>query len=70
MPAASKGSALEKEIKRVVQVIEQYPETGKRVYELVYAEFQKFLQKFLSGSGATAESGSPVWRSRSSRKRL
>lgn len=46
------GGALEKEIKRVVQVIEQYPETGKRVYELVYAEFQKFLQKFLTGSGA------------------
>ena len=46
------GSALEKEIKRVVQVIEQYPETGKRVYELVYSEFQKFLQKFLAGSGA------------------
>ena len=47
------GGALEKEIKRVVQVIEQYPETGKRVYELVYAEFQKFLQKFLTGTGAT-----------------
>jgi len=47
------GGALEKEIKRVVQVIEQYPETGKRVYELVYAEFQKFLQKFLANSGAT-----------------
>lgn len=47
------GGALEKEIKRVVQVIEQYPETGKRVYELVYAEFQKFLQKFLAGSGPT-----------------
>ncbi len=46
------GGPLEKEIKRVVQVIEQYPETGKRVYELVYGEFQKFLQKFLSGSGA------------------
>ena len=47
------GGALEKEIKRVVQVIEQYPETGKRVYELVYAEFQKFLQKFLAGNGST-----------------
>ena len=46
------GGSLEKEIKRVVQVIEQYPETGKRVYELVYAEFQKFLQKFLTGTGA------------------
>ncbi len=46
------GGALEKEIKRIVQVIEQYPETGKRVFELVYSEFQKFLQKFLAGSGA------------------
>ena len=50
--SAIQGGLLEKEIKRVVQVIEQYPETGKRVYELVYAEFQKFLQKFLTGSGA------------------
>ena len=47
------GGALEKEIKRIVQVIEQYPETGKRVFELVYSEFQKFLQKFLAGSGAS-----------------
>ena len=47
------GSALEAEIKRVVQVIEQYPETGKRVYELVYEEFQKFLKHFLTGSAAT-----------------
>jgi hypothetical protein len=31
------------EIKRVVQVIEQYPETGKRVFQLVYSEFQRFL---------------------------
>ena len=47
------GSALETEIKRVVQVIEQYPETGKRVYQLVYEEFQKFLKQFLTGSAAT-----------------
>jgi hypothetical protein len=47
------GSALESEIKRVVQVIEQYPETGRRVYQLVYDEFQKFLAKFLTGSAAT-----------------
>jgi len=48
-----RGSALETEIKRVVQVIEQYPETGKRVYQLVFGEFQKFLAQFLSGQGAT-----------------
>ncbi|WPC66642.1 DUF1631 family protein [Rhodoferax ferrireducens] len=47
------GSALETEIKRVVQVIEQYPETGRRVYQLVYDEFQKFLAKFLTGRAST-----------------
>lgn len=46
------GSALETEIKRVVQVVEQYPETGRRVYQLVYDEFQKFLAKFLTGRGS------------------
>ena len=45
-------TALELEIKRVVQVIEQYPETGRRVFQLVYDEFQKFLGKFLTESGA------------------
>lgn len=40
--------ALEAEIKRVVQVIEQYPETGRRVFQLVYDEFQKFLSTYLS----------------------
>ncbi len=48
------GSAMEIEIKRVVQVIEQYPETGRRVFQLVYDEFQKFLSKFLSENGSAA----------------
>lgn len=47
------GTALESEIKRVVQVIEQYPETGRRVFQLVHDEFQKFLAKFLTEKGAT-----------------
>ncbi len=47
------GSALETEVKRVVQVIEQYPDTGRRVYQLVYDEFEKFLSKFLTGGAAT-----------------
>jgi len=51
--AAIGGSALEVEIKRVVQVIEQYPETGKRVFQLVYEEFQRFLSRFLTGSAPT-----------------
>ena len=48
------GGAMEIEIKRIVQVIEQYPETGRRVFQLVYDEFQKFLSKFLSENGSAA----------------
>ena len=48
------GGAMEIEIKRIVQVIEQYPETGRRVFQLVDDEFQKFLSKFLSEQGNAA----------------
>ena len=51
---AVSGGAMEIEIKRIVQVIEQYPETGRRVFQLVYDEFQKFLSKFLSENGSAA----------------
>ncbi|HET8744375.1 MAG TPA: DUF1631 family protein, partial [Ramlibacter sp.] len=49
------GSALENEVKRVVQVIEQYPETGRRVFQLVYDEFQRFLAKYLTEKGPTSK---------------
>lgn len=52
------GSALETEVKRVVQVIEQYPETGRRVYQLVYDEFQRFLAQSLMDSPATQKMAS------------
>ena len=51
--AAISGSALEAEIRRVVQVIEQYPETGQRVFKLVFDEFVAFLSKYLTQSDAT-----------------
>ncbi|MEB0111068.1 DUF1631 family protein [Variovorax sp. RTB1] len=51
--AAISGSALEGEIRRVVQVIEQYPETGQRVFKLVFDEFVAFLGKYLTQSDAT-----------------
>jgi hypothetical protein len=51
--SAISGSALENEIRRVVQVIEQYPETGRRVFQLVYDEFQRFLSRFLTEKGPT-----------------
>ncbi|KAF1048248.1 MAG: hypothetical protein GAK38_01497 [Xylophilus sp.] len=50
---AISGSALETEIRRVVQVIEQYPETGRRVFQLVHDEFQKFLARFLTEKQST-----------------
>jgi hypothetical protein len=48
------GSALEAEIRRVVQVIEQYPETGGRVFQLMLDEFEQFLAKFLTEKPSTA----------------
>ncbi|MBG6076816.1 hypothetical protein IWX85_002653 [Polaromonas sp. CG_9.11] len=48
------GDVLELEIKRVVQVIEQYPETGRRVFQLVYEEFDKFLSRFFAEQGSVA----------------
>lgn len=48
------SAALEAEIKRVVQVIEQYPETGRRVFQLVLEEFQKFLSTYLSEQGSAS----------------
>lgn len=47
------GGAMESEVRRIVQVIEQYPETGRRVFQIVYDEFEKFLSKFLSEQEGT-----------------
>lgn len=53
--AAITGSALESEVRRIVQVIEQYPETGRRVFQLVHDEFEKFLAKHLTEKDGTAK---------------
>jgi hypothetical protein len=47
------GSALEAEVRRVVQVIEQYPETGRQVFRIVLDEFKQFLKRFLTESEGT-----------------
>ena len=52
---AISGGALEAEIRRVVQVIEQYPETGRRVFQLVLDEFEKFLATFLTEKKSTSQ---------------
>ncbi|MEI8265911.1 MAG: DUF1631 family protein [Betaproteobacteria bacterium] len=41
-PAADE--ALELEIKRIVQVVEAYPDSGRRVFQTVLGEFEKFLE--------------------------
>ncbi|MDO8320928.1 DUF1631 family protein [Rhodoferax sp.] len=47
------GQALETEIKRVVQVVEQYPDSGARVYQRVYEEFKEFLKGYLTQKSST-----------------
>ncbi len=51
--SAINGTAFETEIKRIVQVIEQYPETGGRVFHLVHEEFKKFLATYLTAQDST-----------------
>ena len=53
--SAISGTAMETEIRRVVQVIEQYPETGKRVFQLVLKEFEKFLSTYLTEKKNTSK---------------
>jgi len=51
--ATINGTALEAEVRRIVQVIEQYPETGSRVFQLVFEEFERFIAKSLAESSST-----------------
>lgn len=44
---------LEAEMRRVVQVVEQYPETGRKVFEIVHKEFEAFLSQHLLERGQT-----------------
>ena len=51
--ATINGTALESEVRRIVQVIEQYPETGSRVFQLVFEEFERFIAKSLAENKGT-----------------
>ncbi|MBI5333421.1 MAG: DUF1631 family protein [Burkholderiales bacterium] len=42
------GDALELEIKRIVQVVEAYPDTGRRVFQTVLTEFERFLKHYFT----------------------
>jgi hypothetical protein len=54
---SSVGEALEKEIKRVVQVVEAYPDTGRRVFQTVLTEFEKFLEHYFSTENEATKRG-------------
>ncbi len=51
------GDALEKEIKRVVQVVEAYPDTGRRVFQTVLTEFEKFLEHYFRNENEASRKG-------------
>ncbi len=51
------GDALEREIKRVVQVVEAYPDTGRRVFQTVLVEFEKFLEHFFKNENEASKRG-------------
>ncbi len=48
---------LEKEIKRVVQVVEAYPDTGRRVFQTVLTEFEKFLEHYFKNQNEASRKG-------------
>jgi Protein of unknown function (DUF1631) len=51
------GDALEKEIKRVVQVVEAYPDTGRRVFQTVLVEFERFLEHYFKNENEATRRG-------------
>ncbi|MBT9502193.1 MAG: DUF1631 family protein [Burkholderiaceae bacterium] len=55
--AGEVGQSLEKEIKRVVQVVEAYPDTGRRVFQTVLTEFEKFLDHYFKNENLTTRKG-------------
>jgi hypothetical protein len=48
------GQPLETEVKRVVQVVEAYPDTGRRVFQTVLSEFERFLEHYFKTDNAAS----------------
>jgi len=51
------GPELESEVARVVQVVEAFPETGRKVFQTVLVEFERFLEKFFREQNETTKKG-------------
>jgi hypothetical protein len=55
--ATALGDGFEREIKRVVQVVEAYPDTGRRVFQTVLTEFEKFLEHYFKSENEASRKG-------------
>jgi len=55
--AEAVGEVLEREIKRIVQVVEAYPDTGRRVFQTVLTEFESFLSNFFAKDNPASRKG-------------
>ena len=51
------GDLLHKEIKRIVQTVEAYPDTGRRVFQTVLIEFERFLEKYFREGNEASRKG-------------
>ncbi len=51
------GEKLEIEIKRIVQVVEAYPDTGRKVFQTVLNEFEAFLENFFRNENEASRKG-------------
>jgi hypothetical protein len=54
---AGVSEALDKEIKRIVQVVEAYPDTGRRVFQTVLTEFEKWLEHYFQNENEMTKKG-------------
>ncbi|MFM2348538.1 MAG: hypothetical protein RL654_3291 [Pseudomonadota bacterium] len=55
--SAGVSEPMEREIKRVVQVVEAYPDTGRRVFQTVLTEFERFLEDYFKSAHLAASKG-------------
>ncbi|MET0383399.1 MAG: DUF1631 family protein [Burkholderiaceae bacterium] len=57
--AAPQGALpeIEAEVARVVQVVEAFPETGRKVFQTVLVEFERFLERYFRDQNETTKKG-------------
>jgi hypothetical protein len=53
----TQGDLLLKEVRRVVQTVEAYPDTGRRVFQTVLVEFEKFLENYFKEGNEASRKG-------------